>query len=250
MLKQSAIVLLTLLSVSSLSAAPHNKARNGLRPLLNQLDLTELQKQDLRQMMKENKAEMELVGQDRSAFRQQLIQLVHADVFDQTAVNKLLEDNQELRADKRLQKAQNQHRLFHSLTVAQQDKFVSLLAHGKDKSRVNRSKKMFKRLGLSDQQKASIKQIKVSHKASKGIANKTLQVRKQAEFNLIQAEQFDTDAWQVIQDQYQQSELQIALERAEMRNQVWNQLTDEQQQKALARMNKVKQKRQARHNAT
>jgi protein CpxP len=250
MLKQSVIVLLTLLSISSVSAAPQKDGRNGLRPLLKQLDLTEEQKQDLTQLMKENRAQRELLGQDRSAFKQQLGHLVHAETFNQTAVQALLEDNQQLRAQKRLQKAQSQHKLFHSLTAAQQDKFVSLLASAKDEKHVNRSKKMFKKLGLSDQQKSSIKQIKMSHSSSRNIAKETIQARKQAEFNLIKAEQFDTDAWQVIQDQYQQSELQISVQKAEMRNQVWNQLTDEQQQKAIARMNKIKQKRQAHRNAT
>lgn len=249
MLKQSAIALIALLSVGSISAAPQKEGRNGLKPLLKQLDLTEEQRQDLRQMMKENKAEMELVGQERGAFRQQLMLLIHTDTFDQTAVQALLENNQQSRAQKRLQKAQNQHKLFHSLTENQQDKFVSLLVNTKGNSRGNRNNKMFKRLGLSDQQKASIKQIKVSYKATKESAKETLRARRQAEFNLIKADLFDTNAWQTLQNQYQQSVLQIALKKAEMRNQVWNQLSDEQQLKATERMSKIKQKRHARRNA-
>jgi Spy/CpxP family protein refolding chaperone len=249
MLKQSTIILLSLLSVSSIAAAHQNEVRHGLKPLLKQLDLTEVQKQDLRQLMKESKPEIELDGQDRKAFTLQIMQVVHAETFDQAAAKTLIENHQQLRAEKRLVKAQKQHRLFHTLTDVQQAKFVSLLEDREDRSRADRSRKMFKKLGLSDQQKASIKQIKVSNKANKNNAKETLQARRQAEFNIIKAEQFDSDAWQAIQDQYQQSDLQIGLQKAEIRNQVWNQLTDEQQQKAIARMNKIKQKRQARHNA-
>lgn len=249
MIKQSAIILMSLLALGSTAAMANHQHKNGLKPILKQLDLSQEQRQDLRQLLRESKGDMQSVSQDMKAFRQNMLLLVQADTYDQDAVTSLLEENQEVRTQKRLRKAQKQHLLFQSLTPEQQDKFVSLIAAKTDTKRHNKANKMYRRLGLTDQQKGNIKQIKSAFKATRSEAIDTLKQRKQAELALVRSAQFDAKAWLALQQQYRSTEIDIAEQRAAVRNQVWNQLTLEQQQKAAARMDRIKQKRNRRNEA-
>ena len=115
---------------------------------------------------------------------------------------------------------------FDALKAERQGKGVTRWKKGKLKS------KKFKRLNISEDQLATVNDIKNENKASGKKIKAKLKVYKQAEQLLVQSDDLNADTWQTLNNEYQANFLTIAILKAKTQHDIWNQLTPKQQAKA------------------
>lgn len=92
-------------------------------------------------------------------------------------------------------------------------------------------KRMMKKLSLSEQQQEQIKTIKEQAKEQHEVLQASIKQFKEAEKVLVQAENFDEQAYIALHTESQQTFLDLALARAKTKNAIFNVLTTEQQEK-------------------
>ncbi|MDA0150356.1 CpxP family protein [Vibrio sp. LaRot3] len=138
----AAVVPLALGSASALAfggkgdhKGPHGKCGMGMdRGIMKQLDLTDAQKEQFKEMRTSNKEEMkakfeanfEAHKAERQAYQEQVQQLVLADNFDQAAANELAKQMVEKQTERRVKMLEKQHQMLSVLTPEQKAKFVEL----------------------------------------------------------------------------------------------------------------------------
>lgn len=140
----AAVVLpLALGSASALAfgGKDHKKGGHGEcggfdRGMMRQLDLTDEQKEQFKEMREAGKAEMKAAFQDnfeaRVAEKQkqqaQVQALVLADTFDSAAANELAKVMVEQQTERKVKMLEKQHKMMSILTPEQKAKFVELQA--------------------------------------------------------------------------------------------------------------------------
>jgi protein CpxP len=217
-----------------------------MKRVFSQLSLSDVQKQDIKQIMQQARDEREVSSQDARNFKQELQALVRATDWNEEAVTSLLSDKQVQHTEASLARAQNKHAIWSLLTAEQQQEFDELIASRKSKAEKKASKggkkgqkgqkgkkkKAAKRLGLDEGQKAEIAAIKAQAKESAVLLKENLKSFKQAERALVKSAEFSQDAWLSLQQQYQADLLAAAVLKSKTKHLMWNVLTAEQQAKA------------------
>jgi protein CpxP len=242
-----ALCLPLVIAAPALAKKGHHQKYDDMRQILSELSLTDAQKQDIRQISKQNREDRGLFSSDVKSLKEELRNLVQFSEWDHAAVESVITKHQTLMQAKALQRATNKNQVWNLLTEAQQDEFVvffdALKAERKGVAGWKEGKrkgKKFKRLDLSEAQLATINVIKNESKATGKKIKTKLQVYKQAEQLLVQSADFEADAWQALNNEYQANFLTMAILKAKTQHDIWNQLTPEQQVKAAE---KIKGKR-------
>ena len=107
---------------------------------LSELSLTNTQKQDIRQILKQTREDRGLFNTDEKSLRTDLRSLVHSSEWDQAAIESAITQRQALMQEKALQRASNKHQVWNLLTETQQAEFVAQLESRKTKGEKTRSK--------------------------------------------------------------------------------------------------------------
>jgi protein CpxP len=240
------VLCLTLvIAVPALSKKGYNQEHDDMRQILSELSLTDAQKQDIRQISKQNREDRGLFSSDVKSLKQELRNLVQTSEWDLAAVESAITESQTLIQTNALQRATNKNRVWNLLTEAQQDEFVvffdALRAERKGKGVAGwkegkRKGKKLKRLDLSESQLAAVSVIKNKSEASGKKNMAKLKVYKQAEHLLVQSADFNAETWQTLNNEYRSDFLSIAILKVKTQYYIWNQLTPEQQAKASEKM--------------
>ncbi|GAB2642917.1 CpxP family protein [Vibrio panuliri] len=136
----AAVVPLAFASASAFAFGGKGEHRGGHcqggmdRGMMKQLDLTDAQKEQLKEMREANKAQMkenyqanfEARKAERQAHHEQVQQLVLADNFDQAAANDLAKQMVEKQTERKVKMLEKQHQMLSILTPEQKTKFVEL----------------------------------------------------------------------------------------------------------------------------
>lgn len=258
-----ALALSLVIASPSIANPEHgrNHENNPIRHILGKLDLSQEQRQDVKQILKQSRADAGLVAEDRKQARSDLMNLIHAASWDETAVETALMQNQQTKASLDLEKASTIHQIWLLLSDEQKTKFAQLADNKPDGKRGNKEDKAnlkdraqdheksrgenkdhFKQLALTDKQKTAIKTIKQQAKAQTEQNKEQQKAYRQAERVLIASTTFNESAYQTLQAQYQDEHLQHALLMAKTRHEIWSVLSAEQQAKALEKMSERKER--------
>lgn len=218
---------------------------NEMRQILSELNLSAAQKQDIRQLMKQNREDSDLFRDDAKSSKQSMRDLVQTDQWQQSAVANIIAVQQPFLANQALQKASHKHHVWSLLTDVQQAEFAQKITERKthrtdSKFDGNRPDKRFKHLNLSAEQYADIATIKATAKPDIQENKAKIKAFKQAERQLIQSTNFSAEAWQALWEQYQDDFAKRMLLKTKEQHDVWNVLTPEQQTKAKGKRNKKK----------
>ncbi len=136
----------------------HHKGPNGEcgmgmdRGIMRQLDLTDAQKDQLKDMREANKAEMKAKFADgkearmaeRQAHHDKVQALLLADNFDEAAANDLAKEMVEKQTDRRVKMLEKKHQMLSVLTPEQKAKFVELQKERQQKCGEKMQKRMQK----------------------------------------------------------------------------------------------------------
>ncbi|MFO6424940.1 Spy/CpxP family protein refolding chaperone [Motilimonas sp. KMU-193] len=107
--------------------------RGGMQKIITQLDLTDAQQQQVRDIMQQMKGNVD--RESRQALRAQhqaeRLAILSAPEFDEAKAKNMIASHQATMVEKKLQMLRTQHQVFQVLTPQQQAKFAELMAQGK-----------------------------------------------------------------------------------------------------------------------
>ncbi|WP_100658043.1 Spy/CpxP family protein refolding chaperone [Alteromonas flava] len=240
----------SLLFIGAISAAsiavahPQDAHQNPMLQTLKQLDLGAQQKQDVKALMRQAKADRAVFKADQQAFRQAMKDIVQAEDWQPELVEQLLAQHAEQHKSALRDRADLRHNIWLLLTPEQQTEFMQL-ARPQDKERPDWSERlphMAEKLSLSDEQQAVMQTL--LQETSQVIAplKQQLQALRAQERALIQATEFDVDAWEALFNEYQPVQQQITLNRTYLQHQMFNQLNEAQQDKLEALMQRKRRR--------
>ncbi|MGF1722866.1 CpxP family protein [Vibrio kyushuensis] len=120
------------------------------RSIVRQLDLTDEQKDQLKELRETSRTEMKAHHQDNfqakhaemQAYQQQVQTLVLADTFDEAAANELAQQMVEKQTERRVNKLEQQQKMLSVLTDEQKAQFVELQQERMNKCSDNMQKHM------------------------------------------------------------------------------------------------------------
>jgi protein CpxP len=225
---------LSLLLSATVLSSPMEHRDHGMRQILSQLDLSQSQRQDIRQLFKEGHADQQLFREDKHQFRQQLHSLIKRSDWDEAAVASLLKSQQQQKILLDLQRATSKHKLWLLLSPEQQDKLSSLLAQNQPKERPQAEGfTLLSKLALSAEQRTQIAELENKMQQTRASQASVHQTFAAAERALLTKTEFDQAAWQSLQQTLHSEMLSSAVASAHTRNQIWNLLNDEQQQQMV-----------------
>jgi protein CpxP len=244
-----AICLTLAIGLPVMAKKSHHHRHDGMRQILSELSITDTQKQDIRQILKQAREDRDLFTSDVKSLRTEIRDLVQSTEWDPAAVETAISQRQTLFQEKALQRANNKNQVWNLLTDTQQAEFFvlsnrlkderkELFDDGKGKWKENK----IKRLNLNETQLADVQSIKTKVKASGKEMKVKLKTYKQAERILVHSSHFNAEAWRILNNEYQADFLAMAVLKAKIKYDIWNLLTPEQQTQAGER-NKGKKRK-------
>ena len=239
MLKRIAILSLSTMLATSVLAHHHQGPGGGLKKIMKQLDLTVEQRQDIRQIMRQGRQDHLLFRADMRDIGQQMRAQIQTDDFNEQAVQELLTERSSFGADLALDRAMRRHQVWQLLSDEQQAEFERLTSDKEPKQRHEAGLKRLEKLNLSDEQSAQIQQIRDQNASLREDTLAQMKAFRNAQAELIKAQEFDQEAWRSLFDQQVSKRIEVGVTRAKVRNQIWNLLTDEQQQQAKSMFEKA-----------
>ena len=217
------------------------KPEREMRDVLAQLSLSKEQRETLRTSMKasyqqQDRAQLKESMAKQKQLRKTLQQLIMAEQFDQAAVQAVLAELAQLRADHMFRKAQQRATLLSVLDDQQEDALTAIMQlkqRGVQQSEEAKPQRWMKRLGLSDEQQSQLQALNASQQSARSQAMQTHKAFKDAEKALIDSGNLTRESWQALLEQYQDDFQVVALDKAKHRHAVMQVLSAEQKQKAL-----------------
>jgi protein CpxP len=233
------------ISAPVLAHKGHHQKYDGMRQILSELSLTDTQKQDVKQIFKQTRADRELFSSDEKTLKQELRSLINSSEWDQLAVENNITQQQTIIHTKALQRATNKNQVWNLLTETQQGELVTQFEARKaerteKKSTGKKKGNKQKHLKLTEEQIVAVRAIKNTTKESGKEIKVKLKSYKQAERSLVQSKDFNAEAWQALNTDYQADFATMAMLKAKSKHDMWNLMTPEQQAKVLERSEKGK----------
>jgi Spy/CpxP family protein refolding chaperone len=213
-----------------------NHRGKHIKQMLRGLDLTAEQRQDIKQIVREARQEAKLYKEDIKLAKQETRDLVQQPDFDQQGAEGVITTNAVVKMQLAQKRAETRHEIWTLLTEEQQQKWQDRIDNRAEKEprefNSERQAKFFERLDFTDAQIEQATQIREQARASTQELKSKRKAFKQAEFDIITADEFSVEAWQALHAQYADDFAQGQLIALETRNQMFNLMTEEQRQKA------------------
>jgi Spy/CpxP family protein refolding chaperone len=230
---------------SSFAGSDHHPRKNQFRQILKQLDLSQTQVQDVRQLMKQGHEDKSVYRLDMRGISSQLKTLIQNTAWDQQAIETVLLQRMDLIAQIGWQKAAKKNQVWQLLTSQQQSELVQLVEQQDNKKhKHHRSFKFLKTLDLSDEQAVEIKKIKANFETITANLKAKRQEFRREQLTLIRSENLAPNEWQALEVKYQDDFLAMATAKAQTRHSIWNLLNTEQQTQLREKKQQRQQKRQ------
>ncbi|GAA0858771.1 Spy/CpxP family protein refolding chaperone [Aliiglaciecola litoralis] len=230
---------------SAAGASAHSRHEQPIRAMLQQLDLDQQQRQDLRALMQQSKQDRQVFKIDLKSLKQQMDEVIRADQWDQQRATTIIQQKQHIDAQLALSRANNKHTIWNTLSADQQQQFDTLVLEQRQQKQDKRARdpmKRFARLNLSDEQHSQISALIEAQRSQRQLSKANLSQFRQQQAQLIKNDEFDQTSWLASYQQMQQNQMELAVSVAHARHQIWNTLDQQQQAKMLKMENKRKHK--------
>ncbi len=237
-------LLLSLTLASLLSAgsyAVYSKERNHgdhERAMMANLSLTQQQKEDIKQIRKESKQDLSVYRSEQKQLRENMRSIMQASSWDEVAVTQAIEQQMKLNLQRKLIEAKSKNRVFNQLSAEQQAQFIAARENKRDRKDVKKHKNAGKKmqrivraLDLNAEQQAKLTEMMITNKAEKQANRAQAKIIKVQLTEIIQAKEFDEDAWLAIHADNRQQKLDMAVNKAKARFEMLSVLSEEQREK-------------------
>lgn len=254
------VLSLALASLLSAGSAVYAKERHhGEHELMASLSLTQQQKEDIKQIRKEREQDLSVYRAEQQQLREDMRPIIQATSWDEVAITNAIDQQMTLNLQSKLIEAKSKNRVFNQLSAEQQALFIKVHEdkRGKkdDKNHKKSGKKMqriVKALDLNPEQQAKLTEMMVTNKAEKQVNRAQAYIVKTQLTQIIQAKEFDEDAWLAIHASNRQQKLDMAVNKAKARFEMLSVLSAEQREKfknimKKAEKGKIHQQRGRKH---
>ncbi|MBS9780285.1 MAG: Spy/CpxP family protein refolding chaperone [Moraxellaceae bacterium] len=196
---------------------------------------------------KPNKAEMRANQKAHHQAKQQLVQSVN---LNRQELNQLAEQTASKAKQRFVKRVKTQHQIWQTLTAEQRQKLIKrqdkrmqkfekrMQKRGFGKHDGGMHTRMYKKLGLSTQQQAQIKNILEQAKPNKAEIQADRKAHMQATRQLVQSTNLNEYQLNKLAEQTASKAKQRFIKRIRTQNQIWQILTPEQRQKVIKRQAK------------
>ena len=235
-----ALVMSTVIGAMAFNVVAHDGKRPGeeMRDVLEQLNLSTEQKQQLRESMQaERKAMRGERGEDRQAMReimQEMANVLDSDTFNEAKVTQLVEQRETLAKDKKWQRVERQANLYAVLDADQREALLAIMAVKRNDrqqsmaDRPEREPKWQKGLALTDAQQAELDTLQQQQRERMQANRAQMQAFHTAEQALITSGNFSQAGWDALYTQYQPGFVEAGVEMAKQRYATLQILTPQQ----------------------
>ncbi len=248
------LTMASLLGVSSYVVNAHERNHGEHeRALMASLSLTQQQKDDIKQIRKESQQDLSVYLAEQRQLRENMRAIMQVSIWDEAAVTNAIEQQMKLNLQSKLILAKGRNRVFNQLSTEQQAQFI---AEREDKEGKNNGKKhknpekkirrIVKALDLNAEQQAKLTAMMATNKAQKTANRAQKKMLKAQLAQIIQAEEFDEDAWLAIHADNSQQKLEMQVNKSKARFEMLNLLNAEQREKFEKIMKKTKKGRMHR----
>lgn len=252
-----ATTLLFCLGTQSVLAQPQQDEhqREQLRSVMQELNLSDSQKEAIQTIRPQAKEGRSLFRGERDEAMELMRQGKQLDTWDEATARSLVESKITNRQAFELVNAQNKHAVFAVLTAEQQAQFNAIQAEKhadrdplkRQEKRLSKLLRMANKVDATDDQISQLTDIHNTAAASMQSYHSSVMAHKMSERALIQADEFDTDAWQALQDEFAPTAIEIGVARAKTKFDIKQVFTAEQQ-KQLRKMKQRMDKRNKKGN--
>ena len=227
----------TMLASTAAIARPNDQGMTKAPILkqLRQLDLSDEQKATIKQIMRTAKQDKQVYRSEMDAVNDSFQRIKNMPSWDQALVESIVQQKQSKLAPIQGINAKTRHAIFHVLSAAQQQQLNEQAPRANRKRKGHRPLlKQIKQLDLSEQQRSAIEQLKQQASTSRASEQERRQAYRENMQAIIQATQFDENAWQNLQENMQSQSAASQVARLKHMYELWQILTPAQQ-KALER---------------
>ncbi|MGQ8365964.1 Spy/CpxP family protein refolding chaperone [Glaciecola sp. 1036] len=221
------LIVSTSLSVSSLAVAGGPK-EEGKHPF-SQLDLSESQRQDIALIMRDLRGDNSLFRGERHHHRTNMRELMSMQSWDEEKAEAIIRQGLENSHQLEINRAKAKHLAYQVLTEDQRAELKQMYQSGpKNKDRGEYFKQFGKNMNLSEEQQSQIKQLWDTQHSQLAALKPQMMLHKQAERELIAAEEFDEQAYLALHQENIDTQVQMQLIRQKTRFDMMQILTPEQ----------------------
>ncbi|GLR72329.1 Spy/CpxP family protein refolding chaperone [Agaribacter marinus] len=186
--------------------------------MFKQLDLSRSQKQEVRAIMQQLREDNSLYAADKSEIKLQIDSLFALDTWDSALANGIVDMQILSSTQTALNIATAKHQAFQVLTDEQKTELSEKTpSTNKQKSAQKKIAKLSRRLNLSETQDADLESLMEKQIADISAFESEINAHKLAKKALIQADEFDQDAWNNLQMNYASTRASIRLIKLETR---------------------------------
>jgi len=220
------LTVASLLSVSaySINAQERDHSRNYERELMASLSLTQQQKEDIKQIHKQTRQDLGIYRAEQKQFHESMKALMQAPAWDEVAVANEIEQQMAFSLQSKQIRAKSKNQVFNQLTAEQQTQFIAKRHDKKSKTgeqkRNNPDRKMqrlVKALDLNSDQQAQLTVMMTSDKAQRVAKKEQVKNVRAQMAGIVQAKEFDDNAWLAVHAQNKQQTLDMAVSKAKSR---------------------------------
>ena len=213
-----------------------------MHKMFEELQLSEQQRQDIRTLFRQSREDRRVFREDGQILHEQKQALIEAPSWDEQAALALLSEAQAERRTAMWARAQMDQAVWNLLTEEQREVWADMQEERFDRpDRAPFSGRWLKKLGLSDEQQATLAELQAQAKANREQNLSLMQAFDGQELALIEKASLTEAAWQSLYEQYQPQFQTAALQRLKQRYDFYHLLTAEQQVK----LEQFKQRRKA-----
>jgi|GEM_PF-2160712 len=242
------LTMASLLGVSSYAVNAHERNHGEHeRALMASLSLTQEQKDDIKQIRKESQQDLSVYRAEQQQLRKSMREIMQASTWDEAAVTNAIEQQMKLNLQSKLIIAKGKNRVFNQLSTEQQAQFIAEREgkKGKKDGKKHRDpakklQRLIKKLDLNAEQQAKLTSMMATNKAQRMAIRAEESSLKAQLAEIVQAKEFDEDAWLAIHANNRRQKLDMAVNKAKARFEMLSVLSAEQREKFEKIMKKGK----------
>ena len=227
--------------------------RDHERSAMQELNLSDSQKEAMQAIREHAKEGRSMFRGERDEALELMRQSKQSGTWDGTTARSFVESRIINRQAHQLANAQNRQAVFAVLTAEQQAKFNTNQAARyavrdplkREQKRLKQLLRMANKVDATEAQLAQLTTIHNDATTAMQTYHNTMMTQKMAERSLIQAAEFDTQAWQTLQEEFAPTAIEIGVLRAKTKfdiQQVFNAKQQKKWRKMKQRMDKKDRK--------
>ena len=211
---------------------PGGHKHHGPMHMLKSLDLSDAQRQDIRQIMREFRGDVDSLGEPGD-MRDDVKSLIESGNADEATLRSLITQQWESNQAGRVEAAQMRHQIYQVLTVDQQAELAAAQQNKAEKwadkkGKLRERRSPFAKLDLTDEQQSELASLQEANQEQRDTFKTQMKAYSEQEKALIQSAEFSEESWLALDNSVKATAIDARVERCLSHIAMYAVLTDEQ----------------------